>query len=250
MIQSRKLKIAGAALAAVSILGIVGCGSSGKAGSKTAAAKEDNTEMHIAYTPGLCDAPIMIGLEKGFFKAEGINAKVSKVDGTHISEALGSGKVDGVQTLVSKVVQPLENGLPIKLTAGLHKGCVRILSKKDSGINGVPDLKGKKIGVAGLARIGAGLAGIGGSVRSLVFAGELTLAFTEAFAALGAGGKGHGQPAGEAGGYHAVDAVGQDHRRQRDNQPPEQSIRVRRGHRGFSMKTRAKPSCSARCVST
>lgn len=151
MIQSRKLKIAGAALAAVSILGIVGCGSSGKAGSKTAAAKEDNTEMHIAYTPGLCDAPIMIGLEKGFFKAEGINAKVSKVDGAHISEALGSGKVDGVQTLVSKVVQPLENGLPIKLTAGLHKGCVRILAKKESGINGVPDLKGKKIGVAGLA---------------------------------------------------------------------------------------------------
>ena len=45
----------------------------------------------------------------------------------------------------------MENGLPIKFTAGIHTGCVKIVAPKDSGIESPADLKGKKIGVSGLA---------------------------------------------------------------------------------------------------
>ena len=45
----------------------------------------------------------------------------------------------------------IENGLPIKFTTGLHTGCTKLLVPGDSDIKSIADLKGKKIGVPGLA---------------------------------------------------------------------------------------------------
>ena len=50
-----------------------------------------------------------------------------------------------------KLLQPIENGLPIKFTTGLHTGCTKLLVPGDSDIKSIADLKGKKIGVPGLA---------------------------------------------------------------------------------------------------
>lgn len=53
--------------------------------------------------------------------------------------------------LIGKMLQPLENGLPIKFTTGIHTGCTKLLVPGDSDIKSIADLKGKKIGVPGLA---------------------------------------------------------------------------------------------------
>lgn len=158
---SKKLKYAAAALAVICSLGVAGC-SGGTAGSQpaksSAAASTEKTNMRVAYSPSLCEASTVVAYEKGFFKEEGINAEMINIQGASENEALGADKVDGMQTLVSKIVQPIQNGLPVKLTAGLHTGCVRIVTRPDTGITDVKGLKGKKIGVSGLADTAAVIA--------------------------------------------------------------------------------------------
>ena len=107
--------------------------------------------LRIAYSPSLCQAPLHIAVEKGFFADEGIDAENIQVDAAHVQEAIGADQVDVGFGLIGKFLQPVENGLPIKFTAGIHTGCVRIIAPKDSGINTTADLKGKRIGVSGLA---------------------------------------------------------------------------------------------------
>ncbi len=149
MNPTMKAVLAAAVLA--SALGLAGCGGTEKSGSAGSASAEKTTNMKVAYSPSLCEASTVVAYEKGFFEQEGIHPEMINIQGANENEALGSGKVDGMQTLVSKIIQPLQNGLPVKLTAGLHTGCVRIVSRPGTGIDSVKDLKGKKIGVSGLA---------------------------------------------------------------------------------------------------
>ena len=117
------------------------------------AAAETGEPFHLrsAYSPSLCQAPLHIAVEKGFFADEGIDPENIQVDAAHVQEALGADQVDVGFGLIGKFLQPVENGLPIKFTAGIHTGCVRIIAPKDSGINTTADLRGKRIGVSGLA---------------------------------------------------------------------------------------------------
>lgn len=152
--MNKHWKSLAAALALVSVLGVAGCGGTQTAGSSAksaSAAAEGKTNMRVAYSPSLCEASTVVAYEKGFFKEEGINPEMINIQGASETEALGTDKVDGMQTLVSKIIQPIQNGLPVKLTAGLHTGCVRIVTRPDTGIKDVKGLKGKKIGVSGLA---------------------------------------------------------------------------------------------------
>jgi NitT/TauT family transport system substrate-binding protein len=107
--------------------------------------------LKIAYVPHLCHAPMHVAVEKGFFEAEGIKPEMVQIDSGHVQEALGSGQLDVGAGLISKFLQPIENGLPVKFVAGLHTGCIKVLTKKDAGIASIKDLKGKRIGVPGLA---------------------------------------------------------------------------------------------------
>lgn len=107
--------------------------------------------LKIAYSPSICQAPLHIAVEKGFFEAEGIDAENIQVDAAHVQEAVGAEQVDVGFGLIGKFLQPLENGLPIQFTAGIHTGCIKIIAPADSGISSIVDLKGKRIGVSGLA---------------------------------------------------------------------------------------------------
>lgn len=154
--MKKSWKCVAAAIVLTSVLGLAGCGGqagngSGSAAKSASAQTETKTNMRVAYSPSLCEASTVVAYEKGFFKEEGINAEMINIQGASETEALGTDKVDGMQTLVSKIIQPIQNGLPVKLTAGLHTGCVRIVTRPDTGITDVKGLKGKKIGVSGLA---------------------------------------------------------------------------------------------------
>ena len=140
-------------LLATLLFTLAACGSQG--GDTSAAPSSDSSSgdsglyhLRIAYSPSLCQAPLHIAVEKGFFEAEGIEPENIQIDAAHVQEAIGADQVDVGFGLIGKFLQPVENGLPIKFTAGIHTGCVKIVAPKDSGIESPADLKGKKIAMS------------------------------------------------------------------------------------------------------
>ncbi len=115
------------------------------------ASQKDNYVLKISENSDLCGAPQQIAVEKGFFKEVGLNYKIVKIgQDTSNLEALNTGKIDASNSLLASLIQPLENGSKLKITTGLHTGCLQILTK-DGSITKASDLKGKKIGVTAVA---------------------------------------------------------------------------------------------------
>ena len=125
-----------------------------KAADDTAADAEDTSAAAVDYgkidIPGkdgsLCSAPIYIAYEKGFFKEEGF--EVNLISTTTETNKIGLN--NGTIPIVNGDFQffpSIEEGINVKVVDGLHNGCIKMVVLPDSDIQGVEDLKGKKIGV-------------------------------------------------------------------------------------------------------
>ena len=137
-----------AAFAALIIIG-VGVTIAVKGGGKNKTASDDDYVLIIGQgvEGSLCQAPFYIAFEQKLFEEEGLNYDIFRMDiGTGMNH-LTTGAVDVSVNLMATVIQPIANGLDIKIPLAIHTGCVKILTKKTSGIKTVKDLKGKKIGV-------------------------------------------------------------------------------------------------------
>lgn len=154
--MKKSVKVTASILMAAVFVGLAaGCGGAGQQGKSTASAgKGEPVTVKVGYSPALCQAPLFIAKEKGYYKDAGINVELVPVEGAQANEAIGAGKFDAMQTLVMKTIHPWQNGLPVKATAGIHSGCVRVVARNDGSVNSIKDLKGKKIGVPGLADTG------------------------------------------------------------------------------------------------
>jgi len=93
-----------------------------------------------------CGAPGYIAKEKGFFAAEGLDATL--VSGTFETNKTGlsSGKFP-VAIGDFQFFPSVNEGLNIKLVAGLHEGCIKLVVPPGSKIKEAKDLAGKRIGV-------------------------------------------------------------------------------------------------------
>jgi NitT/TauT family transport system substrate-binding protein len=99
---------------------------------------------------------------------------------------LALGGFDVTHHLVMYFLKPIEQGLDVKFTGGIHRGCLRVQAGSKSSINSIKDLKGKRIGVPGMGTppfifanrvMGANGIDAKNDVTWLVFpAGELGLA--------------------------------------------------------------------------
>ena len=119
------------------LLGITGCSQT------TTATKKD---VKIGYYGGTCEAAIYAAYEKGIFKAKGLNVELVKLNNDTLKENLATGKVDALQVSPG-LFKPIEQGLDIKLTNGVHTGCIQGVAPTNSNIHSLKDLKGKVIGV-------------------------------------------------------------------------------------------------------
>lgn len=143
-------------LSVVLVLGLLftGCKNETKDTSGDAGAGKE--VVKIAYSKGsLCVAPVHIAYLNGYFDEEfnaaGLEYEMAEVDLTLIADLIASEKINAGFGLTASLMQPIENGLPIAFTSGIHTGCTKYYVAGDSDINSPADLKGKKIGVPGLA---------------------------------------------------------------------------------------------------
>ena len=124
--------------------------STGNANADTAKSNGDVDIVIGTANGSLCLAPLHIAIDNGYFeeefKAAGVTWRVEEIDLGNISELVASEKIDASTQLAGAMIPQIDNGLEIAFTAGLHTGCTKYYVK-DTSINSVADLKGKKIGV-------------------------------------------------------------------------------------------------------
>lgn len=116
-----------------------------------------NDEIRIGVLKLTSSAPIFIGIEKGFFKQEGIQLKPLYFKSAQpVALALASGDIDiGATGLTAGLYNAMAKGLIAKIVAdkgrlwpGYQLVGIMVSQKAwDSGIRSLRDLKGKRIGV-------------------------------------------------------------------------------------------------------
>jgi len=134
----------GTAVAIGSLL-LAGC-SRKNAGSSTA----ESNKIRVGYIGLTCEAPIFSAVEKGFLKEEGLDVSLVKCEWANYKDVLALGGFDITHHLVMYFLKPIEQGLDVKFTAGIHRGCLRVQAGTKSDIHSIKDLRGKRIGVPGM----------------------------------------------------------------------------------------------------
>jgi NitT/TauT family transport system substrate-binding protein len=130
--------------AAVGTLLLAGCKRSSDS------ADGDSNKVRVGYIGLTCEAPIFTAVEKGFFKEEGLDVSLVKCDWKNYKDVLALGGYDLTHHLVMYFLKPIEQGLDVKFTGGIHRGCLRVQAATKGGIHTVKDLRGKRIGVPGM----------------------------------------------------------------------------------------------------
>ena len=137
-------------LAALTILTCFLCNGGCSRKAQTPAGPPGLATIQVGYIGLSCEAPLFVARDKGFFKDEGLDPQFTKYDWATYRDAIALGKIDITHHLTMFLLKPIEQGADLKITAGVHRGCLRVQTSIGSSIHSIADLKGKRIGVPGL----------------------------------------------------------------------------------------------------
>ncbi len=108
----------------------------------------------IGYLPSDHDAALFVADAQGKYKENGINTKLVQFNnGGDLMTAMASGEVDVGYVGITPVLSSIAKGVPVKVISAAQTEGSGIVVAKDSGINDVSDLAGKKIATPGEASI-------------------------------------------------------------------------------------------------
>ena len=119
-----------------------------------AALAAEPVPLRFAWNTGaVCGAPIAAAQEGGIFAAHGLEVEFINFAGSteQLLETLATGKADAAVGMALRWLKPLEQGFDVKIVAGLHSGCLRLLAAQDSGVATIEDLRGKTVAISDLA---------------------------------------------------------------------------------------------------
>ncbi len=110
-------------------------------------------KLKLSWNAGaVCLAPVPVAIDYGLFQKHNLDVELINYSGStdQLLEAIATGKSDAGLGMALRWLKPLEQGFDVKIAAGTHGGCMRVLSRNDSGVNKLADLKGKVVGVGDL----------------------------------------------------------------------------------------------------
>jgi NitT/TauT family transport system substrate-binding protein len=100
----------------------------------------------------ICTAGVPVAQTQGYFTKRNLDVELINFGGStdQLLEAIATGKADAGVGMALRWLKPLEQGFDVRITTGIHGGCMRLLAASGSGITTLQDLKGKTVGVADL----------------------------------------------------------------------------------------------------
>jgi NitT/TauT family transport system substrate-binding protein len=107
--------------------------------------------LKLTWNAGaVCTVAVPAASERGVFAKYGLQVELVNFAGStdQLLEAIATGKADAGVGMALRWLKPLEQGFDVKLTSGIHGGCIRLLASKSAGIADLKDLKGKVIAVS------------------------------------------------------------------------------------------------------
>jgi NitT/TauT family transport system substrate-binding protein len=141
--------IAAGACSLILFIGCIRAADDSAAAASTPA--PDATKIKVGVIGLTCEAPIYVAVEKGFFKEEGLDVSLIKYsDWSTFKDALALGGFDITHHLIMMFLKPIEQGMDVKILAGVHRGCLRVQASSSGGVQNLEDLRGKRIGVPGM----------------------------------------------------------------------------------------------------
>src|SRR6201993_599036 len=124
-----------ATLTAISCLFLTGCG-------RKDSSSASSNKIRVGYVGITCEAPIFSAVENGFFKEEGLDVSLVKCEWANYKDVLALGGFDITHHLVMYFLKPIEQGLDVKFTGGIHRGCPRVPDPANGNIRTITDLRG------------------------------------------------------------------------------------------------------------
>ena len=93
-----------------------------------------------------------VAIDHGFFQKHNLDVELVNYSGStdQLLEAIATGKSDAGLGMALRWLKPLEQGFDVKIAAGTHGGCMRVLTRTNSGVDKLADLKGKIVAVGDL----------------------------------------------------------------------------------------------------
>jgi NitT/TauT family transport system substrate-binding protein len=111
-----------------------------------AASAKELKKIQLNKSTSLCGIPTLVAYENGYFAEEGYDVELITADSETRKLGLNNGTLP-VANWDYAYFPSIENGLGIVVVDGLHRGCITIVVPKDSPIQNVQDLRGKKIAI-------------------------------------------------------------------------------------------------------
>jgi NitT/TauT family transport system substrate-binding protein len=125
-------------------IALVGAFAGGK--KEAAVVSDEDYVLQIGWPVegGLCEAPFYIAIEKGYFDEEGLKYNRYAMESGTAMNLLTTGQIDVTNNLLATLIQPIANGLDIKIPLALHTGCVKLLVAPNSPVKAPIDFKQRR----------------------------------------------------------------------------------------------------------
>jgi len=97
-----------------------------------------------------CTVAAPVAKERGIFAKHNLDVDFVNFGGStdQLLEAIATGKADAGLGLALRWLKPLEQGFDVRITTGVHGGCIRLLGSKAANIDSLESLRGKAIGIS------------------------------------------------------------------------------------------------------